>query len=113
MLLMFRRIDDQVNNNWRRLWEANRKSHVQAARAWLQWLSSSPLSPRALSIPNSTSSSPEAVVMTSISMNQSQKRSIPSLVLRHGEKARGTSKIDKELQDQAERLGLENDQLRA
>ena len=27
-LLMPRRLDDQGNNNWRRLWEANRKSRL-------------------------------------------------------------------------------------
>ena len=65
------RSDDQGNNNWRRLWESNRKSHLQATSAWLQRLSSSSSSPKAMSIPHSTFDLPEAVAMTSIQMNQS------------------------------------------
>ena len=33
MPLMPRKLDDQGNNNWRRLWEPNRKSCLQVARA--------------------------------------------------------------------------------
>ena len=36
MLLMPQRLDDQGNNNWRHLWEPNKKSHLQAASVWLQ-----------------------------------------------------------------------------
>ena len=68
-LLMPWRSNDLGNNNWLHLWEPNRKSHLQAARAWFQQLSSSPSSPGALSIPHSTSDSPEAIVMTSIQLN--------------------------------------------
>ena len=68
--LMPWRLDDQGNNNWRYLWELNRKSRLQAARAWFQRFSSSPSPPGTLSIPHSTSKLPEAVAMTSISMNQ-------------------------------------------
>ena len=73
------RLDDRGNS---RLWESNRKSSLQVVRAKsslqvvrarLQWLSSSPSSLGALSIPHSTSNSPKAVAMTSISMNQSPK----------------------------------------
>ena len=35
-LLMPRRSDDQGNKNWRRLWETNRKSRLQVARARIQ-----------------------------------------------------------------------------
>ena len=71
--LMPWRLDNQGNNNWHRLWESNIKSCLQAVRAWLQRLSSSPSSSGALSIPYSTYDSPKAVAMMSIRMNQSPK----------------------------------------
>ena len=73
VLLMLRGFDDQGNNNGRRLWESNKKSLLQAARAWLQRLSNSPSSPRTLSIPPFTSDSPEAVAMSTNPMVQSPK----------------------------------------
>ena len=65
------RSDDQGNNNWRRLWESNRKSRLQAARTWFQRLSTSPSSRRTLSVPPSTSDSLEAVTMSTDPMIQS------------------------------------------
>ena len=59
------------NNNLRRLWEPNRKSCLQAARAWLQRLSSSPSSPVDFSISNPTFDSSKAVAMLNNSMIQS------------------------------------------
>ena len=71
--LMPQRSDNKGRNNRRRLRESNRKSCLQVARAWFQRLSSSLSSPRALSIPHSTSNSHEVVAMTSIPMNQLPK----------------------------------------
>ena len=53
------------------MWEPNRKSRLEAARAWLQRLSNNPSRLGTLSIPHSTSNSFEAVVMASNPMKQS------------------------------------------
>ena len=68
---MHRDSGDQSPNNWRCLWESNRKSRLQAARGWLQRLSSSSSSPRPLSIPPSKPDSLGAITMSSIPMNKS------------------------------------------
>ena len=68
---MPQRLGDLGNNNWHRIRELNKKSRLQVARSWLQWLSSSPSSLGALLIPYSTSTSPDVVAITSIPMNQS------------------------------------------
>ena len=92
---MSRRSDDQGNNNWRRLWESNRKFHLQDAKVWLQQLSSSPSSPRALSIPHFMSDSLEAVAMTSIPMNQlPEDQFLNWRQDMERKKARGISKTD-------------------
>ena len=71
MQLMPRRLDDQGNNNWRRLWESNRKSRLHATRAWLPRLSSNPSSPVALSIPFPKSDLFKAVAMSNNPMIKS------------------------------------------
>ena len=113
MLLMLRGSDDQGPNNWRRLWESNKKSCLQAAKAWLQQLSSNPSSLGTLSIPPSTSDSPEAVTMSNNSMNQSLEDQFlhwrQDMEKKQDEQARQM----KELQGHTERLQRENDQLRA
>ena len=68
--LTLRGPDDQSLNNWRLLWESNKKSHRRAARAWLQRFSSSCLLPGTLSTPFSASDLPEAVVMSNNLMHQ-------------------------------------------
>ena len=62
--------DDQGPYNWRCLWESNKNSCPQAARAWLLRLSSSPPSLRTLSISPFTSDLFEAVAMSSNLMIQ-------------------------------------------
>ena len=70
MPLMPRGPDDQGNNNWPCLWEMNRKSRLQAARAWLQRLSTSPSSPGTFSVPPFAFDSPEAITMSTNPMIQ-------------------------------------------
>ena len=70
---MPRRLDDPGNDNWHLLWESNQKSHRQRARAWLQWLSSSPLSLVAPTVLLPTSDSSDAGAMTSNSVIQLPK----------------------------------------
>ena len=105
--------DDQGNNNWRRLWEPNKKSRLQAARAWLQQLSTSPSSPRTLSITPCASDSLEAVTMSTNPMIQSLEDQFlhwrRDMERKHEEQARQM----KELQAHAKRLQTKNDQLRA
>ena len=71
MLLMLKGSDDQGPYNWRLMWESNKKSRLQAIRAWLQRLSNSPSSLRTLSIPLHKPDSFEAAAMSSNPMNQS------------------------------------------
>ena len=113
MLLMPQRSDNQGNNNWCRLWELNRKSHLQDARAWLQRLSSNPSSPRALSIPHSTSNSPGVVAMTSIPMNQSPEDQFLHWCQDIERKQEEQERQMKEFQGPPECLRHENDQLQA
>ena len=54
---MPRRSDEPGTDNWRRLWESNKKSHRRHARAWLQRLSNSPSPP----VPASNSSDTSAM----------------------------------------------------
>ena len=68
---MPRRTDKPSTDNWRRLWESNKKSHRQRARAWLQRLSNSPSPPIASTVPLPTSNSSDLVVMSSNSVIQS------------------------------------------
>ena len=69
--LTLRGSDIQSPNNWHhRLWEANKKSRRQAARAYLQRFSSSPPLPRILSTPHSASDLPEALAMSNNPMHQ-------------------------------------------
>ena len=60
----------QSPNNWRRLWEENKKSRRRAVKAWLQQFSSSPPLPGILSTPPSTSDLFEVVAMSNNLMNQ-------------------------------------------
>ena len=106
---MPRRLDDQGNNNWHNLWELNKKSPLQAARAWLPQLFSSPLSPVALSIPLHTPDSSEAVTMSNNPMIHSLEDQFLHLCQDMEKKKEEQARQMKELQDQAERLQLEND----
>ena len=102
--LMPRRSNDQGNNNWYRMCESKEKSRLQAARAWLQQLSSSPSSPVALTIPPPASNSSEAVTMSNNPMIQSPEDQFlywrQDMEKKHEEQARQM----KELQDHAELL---------
>ena len=69
--LMPKGSNDQDNNNWHRLWESNRKFRLQATRAWLQQLSTSPSSIGTLSVPPFTSDPFEAITMLINPMIQS------------------------------------------
>ena len=71
MLPMPKDSNDQGNNNWRRLWEPNKKSRLQAARVWLQRLSSSPSSLGTLSVPPFAYDPSEVVAMSTNLMIQS------------------------------------------
>ena len=62
---------NQDNNNWHRLWETNITSRLQAVRAWLQRLSTSPSLSGTLSVPLFASDSLEAVSMSTNPMIQS------------------------------------------
>ena len=63
--LMAQRLGDPGNDNWRRLWESNKKSHRRRARAWLRRLSSSPSPPVAPTVPLPTFDSSDTNAMTS------------------------------------------------
>ena len=113
MSLMPRRLNDQGNNNWRRLCESNIKSHLQAARAWLQRLSTSPSSPRTLSVPPFAFDYIEAVIMSSNPVIQSLKEQFLYWCHDMEKKQEEQAKQMMELQAHAKRLQRENDQLRA
>ena len=105
---MPKRLDDQGNNNCHHLWETNRKSRLQVARAWLQQLSTSPLSPGTLLVPPFASDSLEVVAMLTNPMIQSLEDQFLHLChdmeRKHEEEARQM----KELQACAKRLQQEN-----
>ena len=107
VLLMPRRLDDPGNHNWA---VCGNKKKSLVARAWLQWLSSSPSSPRALSIPHSTSDSSEGVVMSSNLVNQSLEDQFLHWRQDMERKQEEQTRKMKELQSHVERLQRENEQ---
>ena len=105
------KIDNQGNNNWRRMWEEDRKSRLQIASAWFRQLFSSPSSPGTLLISPSTSDSPEAVAMANIPMIQSPEDQFLHWRQEMEKKQEEQSRQMQELQGCVERLQRENDQL--
>ena len=62
---MPRRSDEPGTDNWRCLWESNKRSHPRCVRAWLRQLSDSPPLPVASTVPLLTSDSSNTGTMTS------------------------------------------------
>ena len=98
-------------NNWRRLWEPNRKSRLQAERVWLQRLSSSPPSPRILLVLYFTSDSSKVDAMSTNPMIQSLKYQFLHCNQDMERKQEEQARYMKELQGHVEHLQWENDQL--
>ena len=88
-------------------------SRLQATRAWLQWLSSSPSSSEALSIPPPMSDSFEAVAMSNNPMSQSPEDQFLHWHQDMEKKQEEQARQLKELQDHVEHLQCENDLLQA
>ena len=107
---MPRRSDDPGNNNWRPLWESNKKSH-RLARAWLQRLSSSPSPPVALTVPFSTSDLSDVVAMSSNPMIQSPEDQFLHWHQDMEKKQEEQERKMREWQDRAKHLQCENDRL--
>ena len=107
------RSDDSGIDNWRRLWESNKKSHRQCARAWLQQLSSSPSPPVALTVPIPTSDSSDTGAMTSNPVIQSLEDKFLHWRQDMEKKQEEQTKQMRELQDRAECLQQEIYRLRA
>ena len=109
--LKFRGSDNQGPNNWRRLWETNKKSRQRTTKAWLQLFSSSSPLPKTLSTPPSASNLPEAVAMSNNPMHQTPEDQflhwLKEMERKHEEQARQMQ----ELQARVEHLQRENDQL--
>ena len=103
--------EDQSPNNWRHLWEANKKSRRRAARAWLQRFSSSPPLPRILSTPLSSFDLPEAVAMSNNPVHQTHEYQFLHWRQKMERKQEEKVREMQELQAHAERMQRENDQL--
>ena len=71
MPLMLERSNDLGSNNWRCLWESNKKSHRRRTRAWLHRLSNSPSPPVASMVPLPTSDSSDTVAISNNQVIQS------------------------------------------
>ena len=105
--------DDQSPKNRRRIWELNKKSRLQAARAWLQRFSSSRLLPRILSTPSSASDLSEAVAMSNNMMHQTPGDQFLHWHQEIERKQEEQARQMQEIQAHFERLQRENDQLQA
>ena len=106
---MPRGFDYQGPYNWHRLWELNIKSHLQATKAWVQRLSSSPPSSGTLLIPPSTSDSSETITMLSNLMIQSPEDQFLHWRQDMEKKQEEQARQMKELQGHVELLQREND----
>ena len=110
---MPRRSDDPSTNNWRHLWESNKKSHRRHARAWLRQLSDSPPSPVPQTVPLPTSDSSDTVAMLSNPVIQSPEDQFLHWFQDMEKKQEEQARQIKELQERVEHLQRENDPLRA
>ena len=105
--------ENQGPNNWRRLWEANKKSRRWAVRAWLQRFSSSALLPRTLSTLACAFDQPEVGAMSKNLMHQTPEDQFLHWRQEMEGKQEEQERQMRELKDLAEHLKCENDHLRA
>ena len=109
---MPRRSDKLGTNNWRDLWESNKKSQRRRARAWLQRLSNSPSPLVAPTIPLSTSDSSNKVAMSSNPVIQSPEDQFLHSRRYMEKKQEEQARQIRELKDRVKHLQCENDRLR-
>ena len=110
---MSQRSDDSGNDNWRRLWESNKKSHRRRVRAWLQRLSSSPSPPVAPTVHLSASTLFDTIAMTSNPVIQRLEDQFLHWHQDMEKKQENQARQMRELQNRVKHLQRENYCLRA
>ena len=107
------RSNEPGTDNWRHLWESNKKSHQRLARDWFRQLSSNPSPPVAPTVPIPTSDSSDTDAMTRKLVIQSPEDQFLHWCQDMEKKQEEQAKHIRELQDRTKCLQREKDRLRA